>query len=389
MSTPPKEEILLISPCKSFDSIAYLSIEELYEKVKKYKREVEILGLENYWMREFFSHDFSNVLQNIDKALSQNPPITNLKIAKLFQSSAEFEDDLKYSKVAKAFRQLSRRYSISSSNSIRVSQIIQNVPINVAFKNELCMNTIANLKREILSEQKKHLELVKDIQAQMHEIKIDKVEFANAKREYLKNVTKPKIKVKKRKFLKEFKKSGNILLELIRMKIDTMKIDVTKQKKKLKKHAELSGCLRPVDFELIEIEKKKSLKMSKEKRSHYFGLKHEEREVISQKSEEHEKFLQATDELKNLENQISMCDKVISRMRKELTKSEKEKNQEVEKLINDLREKICKYKAPSIVDYIEKEKELQVKKKELKKAHRQKELAKIKFKVSVNKLTKN
>jgi hypothetical protein len=258
--------------------------------------------------------------------------------------------------------------------------------VNVNFKNELAGQCIENLKSDILKNQKDHCETLKDLQARIEEIKIDCEELKNAKRVFVRTVIESGVdeltkQISPRiftKFLKDLTKEGAMIIESFRLKNDTMQNDLRKQKKLLKKHAELSSCLRPIDFELAEIEKKKFVKLNEEKRGHYFGLRHEEREAALTKGKEHKKFLEASSELKSIQSKITICDQSISKLKLAISRSDDE-IQQLKKSINDLSGKVCRYNAPTIVQYIEKLNDFDAKKIELKKAKRGEEIAKMKL----------
>lgn len=371
---------------KSFDS---LSIDKLFKHVQNYKREVELLALENYWIREFFSHKAPHVLTNIDTALSKS--LLNIKTTKLFQTPQEFDDDLEYSRASKAYRLMSRRFTelpgVQASASISSSFSMYTAPfINVRLKIELCEESTERLKVAILNEQKENLIKLKNIRAQVQEVQIDQEELQNAKHEFSKVVIEKGVdemtnQVSPRaiqKFLNDLIKNGAIMMSSIRLKNATMKSDLWQMKKVLKKHEELSSCLRPIDFELAEIETKKFIKLSEEKRKHYLGLKFDEREAALNKGKEYKILLQAKDELKNVESKITICDESIAKLRSALTQTE----EEIERLknsINNLEKKICTYSAPTIVQYIKKINDFDAKKSELKKVKRHEAIAKIKL----------
>lgn len=372
-------------------SFKNLSNEKLRETLKDFNRDIELLEIENFWMEDFFSRDSPNVIANIQTALNQTPPLSNVRATKLFKTPEEFEIDLGYSQVSRAYRSVSRRYTLSQpqtsiSFTSRVSQWSSQTLVNVNFKNELADHCIENLKSDIKKNHKEHFEKLKDLRARIAETKICCEELKNAKRNFVKiviedgvdemtNQISPRVFTK---FLRDLIKEGTSIVESFRLKNGTIQSDFKKQKKLLKKHAELSSCLRPIDFELAEIEKKKFVKLNEEKRGHYFGLRHEEREAALAKGKEHKKFLEASSEVKSIQSKITICDQSITKLKMAISRSEDE-IQQLKKSINDLSEKVCRYNAPTIVQYIEKLNDFDAKKIELKKAKRREEIAKTKL----------
>lgn len=371
--------------------IKNLSIEELLETIKNNKQEVELLTVENFWIEDFFTRESPDVVENIQTALNHSPRLTNVRASKLFKTPEDFVTDLGYTQASKAYRSFSRRHTMTQpqtgvSFTSRISQWPTQDVVNVNFKNELAEHCIENLKNDIEKNQKDHLERLKDLRARIQEVKIDCDELKNAKDEFVKNVIENGVdemtnQISPRvftKFLKDLTKSGAIIVESLRLKNGTMQSDLKKQKKLLKKHAELSSCLRPIDFELAEIEKKKFVKLNEEKRGHYFGLRHEEREAALAKGKEHKKYLEASSELKIIQSKITICDQSITKLKLAIARSEEEL-QQLKKSINDLNEKVRRYNAPTIVQYIEKLNDFDAKKCELKKAKRREEIAKMKL----------
>lgn len=373
----------------SSKEISQENIEELFAKVINLKKNVERQELENFWMQKFFSREAPQVLENVEKVFSQDL-ILNIRPAKLFSNAQQFCNDLEYSKVSKAYRIFSRRITSTHNSSYmsvstRLSQFMT-VAVNVSFNIELCEQIIEQLKEEILKERKETLEEMKAMHAKIEELKIDSEELKNAKNEFTKVVIdqgideatgfiSPRVFTK---FLRDLSKNGAIIVESIRLKNGTLRNQLKKLKRVIKKHEELSSCLYPVDFELAELEKKKFEKMTEEKMSHYFGLKNESRDAALIKSKNHKKFLQSTTELKTLQLKVNNCEQSITKLRKEVQKCEEE-IQQIKKSIKELSEKIQKFNAPTILEYIEKCNDFDLKKSKLKKVKRQEEIAKIKL----------
>lgn len=372
------------------DSFNNLSIEKLFETFKIYKRDVKLLEIENFWMEIFLSKESPQVIKNIETALSQSPPVFNVRATKLFQIPEIFETDLGYTQASREYRSLSRRYTTvqpkaTVSLTSRITQLSP-VLVNISFNIELAQNSIESIKSQILKNQANNLMNLKNLQAQIKETKIASEELKTAKNEFVRIVIEEGIdKLTKltsphvcAKFLKDSIKNGSILLESFRLKNGTMQSDLRKKKKSLKKHAELSSCLVPIDFELAEIEMRKFVKVSEEKRKHYLGLRHEERETALAKGKEHKKFLEASHQLKDIQSKINICEESITKLESAISKCENE-IQQLKKSINDLDEKVRRYNAPTIVQYIEKSNDFDARKSELKRAKRREEIAKMKL----------
>lgn len=103
------------------------------------------------------------------------------------------------------------------------------------------------------------------------------------------------------KFIENLAQNGESIAESIRMKTETMRSDCRKQKRVLMKREEMSSCLRPIDFELAMIGKRKLQKMNEELQKRHQDFRDDVRSVSLSKNEKQKKLYQAKLDFNELE----------------------------------------------------------------------------------------
>ena len=352
---------------KRLQELKTLETTELFDAVKRIKVQVERARMENVWMENFFQ---TNAPQNL---LTLQLPIKN---------QIKFDSKL------------------SASHSVQGSEIITKNPsflnkvpvvlpssLSALMKTELCEQETKKLEVDLKNKQKQNFQDVKKLNAEIQEIEISCKEFIKAIREFEKFVIdKGYDAIANRissqafiSFLKNSTRNGAILSDSIRMKTKTMKCESSKKKRLLTKRAELSSFLRPVDFYLAKIEKKKFQQVNEEKLNHYKGLINDTHSMSSSNNKKQKQLLEASLQL----NQISKETQKFEDSLRKIENCVKTSVQEIEELktsVLKLKRTISTYKAPSVIEYIGKINELDSLKKELKSVDRKKEVLKISIK---------
>ena len=153
-----------------------------------------------------------------------------------------------------------------------------------------------------------------------------------------------------------------------------MQSDCNRSKKMLKMREEISGCLRPVDFELMTIEKKTLQKNDEEKKIYYAGLKNASSEAAIAMTVQQKKLLKVTQEYNKLLVSTTHCEKIIKTLEKQFI-DEQEDVKKVQNLNSVLEKKVRNFEAPTIMDYITKLNILEELKRQLKFTNRQTNIA--------------
>lgn len=347
----------------SKDNLSKLEVDELYEVLKKMKRELEHTRTENIWISKFLGENYVKDEQSDDA----KPP------KRVAFGSMRFS-------VAG-----SQRASLSQSSSAARKQMSSHF-VSASLKAVFCEREIYKMEHEMKKLEKQNVVEIKAIVAATEELEISCKELQKTFYEVEKmNPDESSGAIDNKLtsrafvgFLRDISRTGAITKESIRLKTGTLKSECRKLKRLIMKQEEQSSCLRPVDFELALIEKKKFQKMKEEKQNHLSGLKNDERRAAQAINQEQKQLLQATIEFNQIETKANLCGRLVHQMQRQIGESEIE----IEKLKNSVSELINLtnvYEAPSIEEYIHKIKQRDELKKKLKTLNRKTEVLKISY----------
>lgn len=349
-----------------------LNIADLNDAVKKSKVELERVRMENLWMEKF---------------LRENSSL-------LASSREKMKNSVKFASV------LSVRGSQVLAHTVQTPRFITKPKnlnsIDPSLKTEMCERETYKIEAEMRQKQKTSLQQIKSLVAETQETQITCKELQKAISEFETFVLQRGFDPMTNKvstqvfttFIKDLARNGSINTESIRMKTSTMKNDFRRQKRLFMKRQELSSCLRPVDFELALIEKKKFQNLHEEKLKHFVGLKNEQRDAFLSKNQEEKKLLQATIEYNQITAKANLSERRKILMERSIEASN-EKIAQLKQSIKDFDELISVNEAPSVDDYIGKITERDRLKIELKAVKRKAEIAKISLQNAKLKTNKN
>lgn len=338
---------------------------QLFEIVKNLKREVERMKMENLWIENFFQEHAPHVLNNIIR-LAERSNVC-IKPSKLLQNSSQFITELSLSRASRESRAFSKRRvtnirsTMTGSSSKTVSLAHKDVPISCVIKIDFCDKITNKMSTETEKMIKKSARTMEHLKAEAQELKLCSLEYLNTMKEFETFVIERGYDpITKRinaevftKFLHELVRSGNILMESNRLKKTTMISECNRKKKMLRMREEFSGCLRPVDFKLMTIEKKSFQKYDEEKQNHYAGLKSASSEAAIAMTVQKKKLLKVTQEYNKLLVSTTHCEKIIKTLKKQLI-VEHGDVVKVQNINSVLAKKVFNFEAPTIVDYITK-----------------------------------
>lgn len=336
---------------------------QLFEIVKNLKREVERMKMENLWIENYFQEHAPHVLNNISR-LAERSNVC-IKPSKLLQNSSQFITELSLSRASRESRAFSKRRisnirsTITGSSSKTVSSAQKDVPVSCVIKIEFCDKITNKMSIEAEKIIKKSARAMEHLKAEAQELKLCSLEYLNTMKEFETFVIERGYDpITKRinaevftKFLCELVRSGNILIESNRLKKTTMQSECNRRKKMLRMREEISGCLRPVDFKLMTIEKKSFQKNDEEKQNHYAGLKNASSEAAIAMTIQQKKLLKVTQEYNKFLVNTTHCEKMIKTLKKQLI-DEQEDVVKVQNINSILAKKVKNFEAPTIIDYI-------------------------------------
>lgn len=240
------------------------------------------------------------------------------------------------------------------------------------------------LQNEIKKKQKQNVHDMKVLNAEIQETEISCKEFLKAINEFEKFVIERGFDPMANRisskafisFLKDASRNGTIITESIRMKTQTLKADCRKQKRLLMKREELSSSLRPIDFKLATIEKKKFQVLHDEKLNHCNGLRKVERAAIMSKNHAQRQLLEDSIKLDQITAKANICERSVIQMKQDEMNSQDEID-ELKKSVQELVKMNKAFEAPTVIDYIEKINKRDSLKNQLKIAKRKTEVVKM------------
>ncbi|XP_011693485.1 PREDICTED: coiled-coil domain-containing protein 113 [Wasmannia auropunctata] len=225
------------------------------------------------------------------------------------------------------------------------------------------------------------------LRARMEENQISTREILKNREEFEENVVQKgadsitgKIPAEKFiRFIEEWLKVVDIVMEHIRLKMATIKCQIRKVKLQLKQRKELGEALRAVDFEQLNIETQVGIRKIDEKNQYVLEMKR----IAGRSSITLSKHKEKVDRLMLMMNDVR--DKIVSK-KQEIVKLQSEqiaaKNviEKEEKQLKSMIELIENFKVPSVIDSIKMRMELQNLERIHKQLSRQREIQRITLK---------
>lgn len=332
-----------------------LNIDELYEAVKEYYFDMQMMETEIYWMQQYLKRKVPNVLANIQSCLKLSPAKYGMKMELLFLSEDDFKKFALIKSSRKSLSSMSHRMSsFQTRNSTLLSDGLRsssgaNEEINLIRKNRIVEKVLNECEKEMIQERKDAVILMEDLSTELDETKMSCEELNNAIRDLAKF---SKSVDSLMKFLNYICKHGSIQLESLRLKTATMHSDLRKQKKSLKRHEEMSGCLVSVDFELAQIEIEKLDKIDEELQKSCDGLRLDVRDTAIMRVSEQIKVYPLKKKLEKIKIKVKENDREIEMPMKRLARTE----MNIERLktpFNKLSAKVKKFSCPTFSEYIQ------------------------------------
>lgn len=399
MSEDPMSSLIRI------ESANYLEepIGDLIERVEKTKKEIAYIRLENEMIERFLQKHNPELLTGITTdptvPIKRTPKVYlveptpsakhTISVDHLYQHSFDNPSLSARSSSNKISFSQSRTSSCRTFDSLLQSQSHVNLTMKIEMTEKECdALKLAQLKFEQKSKQR-----LARLTANVKELKTTNKEIVKTMQdlqEYvlvrgMNPITKKVPLERFIKFTEIWMKSGNTLIENIRLKTTTLRQNCFQQKSALAIKAELSGILRPVDFEQLQIEKRQFMQTIDEKNTQFVGMK-KVAGNINQALAAQKKSLKETEAI--LMGLIAKKDKInedCRRFEKEGNAAEKEIDVWKEK-IERLQKQIDVYRAPTAYDYMCRKIDLQTVQQEIKAMERKENILKIKLKNAKNRL---
>jgi hypothetical protein len=336
---------------RQLQKLSNFNISELFDAVSKLKIDSTRTKMENLWIESFLRENYQTL------SIPETPKSVK------FASKLSLQLSVRGTKLFDTF-------SIQSRDPSSL--------IDTSLKSETGEQEIYKIERLTKKRQEESFKQLKLLTAKTQENEILCKEFTNLINEFKKFVlgddeTFPQTFSK---MLKELTRQGIIKIESIRLKTATLKREFNKRKRLVMKNEEIRSCIRPIDFELALIEKKKLATANDAKQVHLIRLKSDEYSVAESKNVEDKKLFEATIHYKHLVMKISNIEKLNFHMLEE-TKAVEKEIEEMNDSFKKKNERSAIYEAPSVANYMAKIKEREFQEKKLKVLKRKIEVAKM------------
>ncbi|EFN79408.1 Coiled-coil domain-containing protein 113 [Harpegnathos saltator] len=267
--------------------------------------------------------------------------------------------------------------------------ITSNHRIPYAHRIEMVNTEIQQLLKELTEVERKAVKRKMYLQAQIKENEISIRETSEMRERFEKDVVEKGVdsitgKIPAEKFVRfveECLKAADTIMERIRMKTMTTKIQKRKAKQQLKHRQELGEALRAVDFEQLNIENQDCIRKIDEKTQHMLEMK----KIAGSRSIA---LTRHKEKLSSLVSTVNAVRAEIALRKKEMAKLQTERadvNVEIEKTqahVKSLTELMDNFSVPEVLDCIKIHTELQKLQKVHKQLHRQRKLQQTTFKSS-------
>lgn len=388
--------------------LATVDLMELKRIVEDIQTEVAQSKLENILFERYLEKSAPEYLIGINKLMTKHKTATRIQFATNIKSSTETqldsagghsvsvsafnrrgalragqsEDAVSIVTTNTAFSRSTRGASMRTVDSLRQDQ-----KVAYAMRIELCDKETAIVQQQTERTVAKTKAEIRALNAELEELKLTADEAVTSMDEFrefvLINGVNPETKrIPSERLLKYIDKwvmGGNAIVETMRLKTCTLKLNCKQQLEALAIKEEQSGILRPIDFEQLEIERRQFAQLLEDKHVHLKGLKRVTANASLALATQR-KFLQGTEQqLNTVRADVDKIQKSTDKFNDEIDIAEKEIG-ECQDKIDRLTNLSNTYSAPSVQEYMERKMEVQILSKEINALERKANISRIKLK---------
>lgn len=245
-----------------------IDVVELKRRVDQLEHEMAVIDLENELFERYLDKNDPELLVGIKKQLAKQKAAPRIQ----FALSSNKSHETMHSAVSGFSGRTSRSLqldaasivtSTSFNRSIRtMDSQRQDACVSFAMRAELAAKEAATMRHNANRIQAEAKIKCRDLIAEMEELRLTNDELNETRREFRefvleKGVNPMTMKIPSERLMKFFDswtKNGNALVAKMRLQTSTMKLSQRNKQMELAVKAELSGILRPVDFQELEIE---------------------------------------------------------------------------------------------------------------------------------------
>ncbi|KAK3086713.1 hypothetical protein FSP39_022367 [Pinctada imbricata] len=269
----------------------------------------------------------------------------------------------------------------------RSSNLSQSLRLTTEQKCDIAQKEIDDLREEF-DQLKENCEKVLDTykaimeeaDLRLAEIKKESYEF---ERDIVKGAMNPRtgkvISEKVSRYFEDKNRARDTLIEKLRLKNSTLKVQKKKLDLQLKQKEEMGEVLHKVDFDQLEIENKQYLEKIDERNQDLLKLKLMATKTLQVLNSYKKKLQTLTMESERLKSEISSRNELLSRIDSE-TDVVEEDRAKAEKINRKLRQQLADFKVPDVMEYVTEKADLYELQKKVKSWERKVEIAEMALK---------
>lgn len=346
------------------DPFLNYSDQEIEDLITESEKEYERYNMESQIFSSFLKHSDPEFFLQIELMMSRMPQsIDELTSIGAFPSANSlFEIGSTKGSLHSKRSQFSAKSSSLKhpfgSVTGSLASTASRTPISCYMKIEICEKEIELMEKMKRKLEKQTFDKEIELETSIEEICISKAEITELTNTFddvvmIKGINPVTLRVPAEtfsKFLQNNIKRNSTLIDKMRLRSSSMKQNLMTIRKKLNLKEQLSGILRPIDFEMLQIEKYQFTKTLEEKNQHFVGLKQVNGQIALACSEQKKILEEKLKFLADLKRKHETVTNSINRMRQE-TESVKGKIDEMKVKIANLKYKMDNYKAPTVNQY--------------------------------------
>uniref|UniRef100_A0A1A9ZZF0 Cilia- and flagella-associated protein 263 n=1 Tax=Glossina pallidipes TaxID=7398 RepID=A0A1A9ZZF0_GLOPL len=353
------------------ERLASIDAVELFTALRDVNRELAMARLENHFLIDFLEKNDPKLLIGLQQRKSR-------QMSQAFTGRAQ-KDTTGLSIASSGGRtrgSLTKSVTMSTYTIYNQKKTAMDYKLNFRAKADMAEKTANEVEKRVHDIERAAAKEIKILRGHMEEIhymyeetrettKIFQLHFMRDDKDlaFLNTATEKQLERKIRKFVNNWLKNARALLSTMRLRITALHEHCQQLRNELLTKADLSGILTSVDFEKLMIKRTELVNALEEKNTHMAGLKGVTGKASLSMSEEKQVMMNIEEESKQLNNKTLDVIKTISKLEKEANQVELENDKDLETL-NNLKEQLERYEAPSVHDYIGKKDEVLVLEKE-------------------------
>ncbi|XP_015115379.1 coiled-coil domain-containing protein 113 [Diachasma alloeum] len=257
----------------------------------------------------------------------------------------------------------------------------KNLRITLNHRIEMTNKEIEEMKKHLVNLEQQTIKKKANLRAQVEEIQLRIKDIQEAKTELEENVIKRgidpvsgKLPAEKLiKFMEDWIKAADRIVEKLRLKTLSLKQQIKKSKIQLQQREELGETLHPIDFEVLAIENHDYLKKIEEKNVDLAELKRITGRYNLQLNTKKNKLYEQRQVLKNMEREIELKEKQIEKLKVE-GQNIKEEVERTDREMEEIKKLMEERKMPNVLEFIKMQAELQEMRKTYKRLERRKKI---------------